>query len=543
MLSPIEIAEASAGYWAILKKLRLQSGVFSFVGREYQKEIMESESRRICCMKATQLGFTEMAVVRILHGMIFGRYPRGALYLFPTQDDVNEFSKSRFNPLIQNNWEAIGKFVKYGPGGKGRKSTDSAGLKKIHDAWLYLRGARLTQKVGDVVSMKDSSRLKGIPADVVVFDECDAMSSEAIAKALGRLGDSLVNEEFYLSNPTIPDDGIDALFQKSDQRYLQRKCSCGQRVCAEKAFPECVHLRPDGTGFIACPKCGKEVGYKDAEWVPDMPSNSDYMHGYQLSQLSSRANDPAEILADFKDPPQGNLGDVMRLRLGFPFIPTEDRLRVGDVYACCNNDMMPFYSKGPCAMGVDVGKIKHVVIGTRIDDKRFQILKMARLSDWTDIHDLAMKFNVKSAVIDIRPYEDKAREFQKAEPYRIFLCEYSENAMHDAVWDNKTKTVRAYRTGVFDRTHSLVMDNLLVIPRRSEEVERFARQMCGTAKILQTNERTQTSVYRYRKVGPHGDHYRNALNYFFLAASGGHIGRAGTVRNRPKVAKAEYAIF
>ncbi len=543
MLTPAEIASESPSYWAILKKIRLQSGVFSFKGREYQKEPMECKARRMCAMKGTQLGWTEIFVLRVLHAMIHKRYPSGALYLFPTQDDVNEFSKSRFNPLIQGNWDAIGKYVKFGGTDKGKKAIDSASLKKIHDAFLYLRGARLTQKVGDEISMMDSSRLKGIPVDVVVFDECDAMAPEAIEKAIQRMGDSELKEEVYLANPTIPDMGIHRIYQKSDQRHLFRRCGCGAWTCAELTFPECVKLRPDKTGYIGCKKCGLDVGYREHEWVPAERENTDYMVGFQQGQLSSRTNDPAEILAKFNDPPHGNLGDVYRLMLGFPFIPTEDRLTKGDVYACCNNDIMPMYSNGPCAMGVDVGKIKHIVIGQRIDNKRFKIVKVARLSEWQDIHDLAMKFNVKSAVIDIRPYEDKAREFQKAEPYRIYLCEYSENAMHDAIWDNKTKTVKVYRTGVFDRTHSLVMDELLVIPRRCDEVDRFVNQMCGAAKILQTSERTGTSVYRYKTVGPNGDHYRNALNYFFLAADGGHIAVAGSTHRHYEVANAEYAIF
>jgi len=48
---------------------------------------------------------------------------------------MRDFSRARFAPLIQKNPESIGRFVK--PGGKG---TDSAGLKKVHDAMLYLRG-------------------------------------------------------------------------------------------------------------------------------------------------------------------------------------------------------------------------------------------------------------------------------------------------------------------------------------------------------------------------------------------------------------------
>ena len=47
--------------------------------------------------------------------------------------------------------------------------------------------------------------------------------------------------------------------------------------------------------------------------------------------------------------------------------------------------------------------------------------------------------------------------------------------------------------------------------------------MCNPAKTLETNKKTRQSVYRY--LGTE-DHYRHALNYFYLAAP--KIGRAQT---------------
>lgn len=538
--TPEELEQIDCAYWANLRKIKLQVGVFSFKDHEYLLEPMQGAigpgSRRVCCIKGTQGGWTTKETLNSLHGMIYKRYLLGVLYTFPTNDDVREFSQSRFNSLISANREAIGKYVK--TGGKG---TDTTSLKKIHDAWLFLRGARLSQKIGDGIGEKESGKMRSISVDRVVFDEMDLMDEGVIQKALGRMGASRVKEESYLSNPTLPDVGIDAMFKKSDQRYFFNICdSCGEYTCAVKEFPECVKLREDGTGYIVCKKCGKEIIQRSkGEWVPAECSNTPIMHGYQWSQLNSMTNDPGEILSQYNDPPQGNLGDIYRLRLGLPYVATEDKLSEGLVYSCCNQEVMPSGHTGPCAMGVDVGKVKHVIIGIRTDRENYRILKVAQLSRWEDIHDIAQRFNVKSAVIDIRPYEDEARRFQLAENYRIFLCEYTDNPMHDALW-NKDKTVKVYRTGVFDRTHALVTQKLLQIPRKCPEIETFARQVCGTAKVLELNKRTNTSVYRYRPVGSQGDHYRNALNYFWLAAAGGKIARVGPKRRRQTMANNNY---
>ncbi|KKK60261.1 hypothetical protein LCGC14_3026150, partial [marine sediment metagenome] len=99
-----KLMQADAGRWAVACGIRLQAGKFTFHGREYQVEPMSSVSRRRCYMKATQFfGATEMEVLKDLHGMIKSKYLLGVAHIFPTNDEVGEFSKSRFKPLIANN--------------------------------------------------------------------------------------------------------------------------------------------------------------------------------------------------------------------------------------------------------------------------------------------------------------------------------------------------------------------------------------------------------------------------------------------------------
>lgn len=461
-----------------------------------------------------------MEIITDLHGLKYKRYPLGVLYMLPTNDDVIEFSKSRFNPLLLANREEIGRYV---------QKTDTASLKKIGDAFLYIRGARLTQKVGSDRESEESAKLRSIQVDKGVYDEYDLMDEEVPAKVRGRMGSSFVKEEVYISNPTQCDFGIDRVFQQSDQRHWFRRCGCGYWTCAEKSFPNCVKLRPNGTGYIGCDKCGAELpiwaGEGTGEWVPAVPANSDYMEGYRWSQLTSATNDPAEILNDFLNPPEGNLGDVYRLRLGLAYSSKEEKLRKEDVLACCSRDIMSLHHPGPCAMGVDVGPIKHVVIGVRTDKDRYELVKVARCKDFNEIHDLAKRFNVKSAVVDLRPYEDEARLFQKEERYRIYLCEYVDSQMQESIWNPNTGTVKVHKTSIFDATHRLITRSQLRIPAQCSDIEQFAVQCCNCARFEEKNKRTKAIVFRYRPTGDRkvGDHYRSALNYFLLAAGSSKI--------------------
>jgi hypothetical protein len=497
---------------------------------------MEYAGRRICYLKAAQsFGATSIEGLKDLHGMIKQKYKLGVLHAFPTNDEVEEFGKFFYRPLLANNKQAIGSFI---------KDTDMASLKKVGESFLHLRGARLSQKLGDT-DEDTSSKTAGFSVDRVVFDETDFMDAAVIEKFKGRTYASPLKEEVYLGNPSHEDYGIDVIFKQSDQRYWFRRCTCGYWTCAEKSFPNCVKIRSNGKGYIGCDKCGKELpiwaGEGTGQWVADYPKNSEYMYGYHLSCLTNAFFDPAEIIKNLENPPNGNLADVYRLQLGRAYSAESDKLRKDVVLACCGKDYMPQKSSGPCAMGVDVGIIKHIVIGVRLGNDRYEILKVARCRDFAEIRDLAQRFSVKSAVIDLRPYEDEVRLFQKSEKFRIFLAEYLDSQAQEAAWNNNTGTVKIHRTGIFDATHRLLSRGQVRLPRQCPEIEQFAIQCCNCARFEEKNKRTKQIVYRYRPTGDRkvGDHYRSALNYFLLAAGSCSIARSEHSQSLQRFAKHE----
>ena len=549
-LTPDDLASVDPGYWAVLNRIRLQAGLYTVKGFEYQIEPMATQAKRLCYMKARQsFGATISEVLKDLHGMIMRKYKLGVAHIFPTTDEVGEFSKSIFKPLIASNKLSIGKYVKNLAGG-----TDTTSLKNVNGAMLYLRGAMLSQKLGDT-GENTSSKTSGFSCDKVVFDEADFMSQEAISKYIQSMGMSPHQHEVYLGNPSHEDFGIDLIFKQSDQRYWFRKCSsCGKTppigadhlwfkdknngwTCAEKSFPQCVKIRSNGTGYVGCDKCGKEVlvwsGDGTSEWVPDFPDKSKYMHGYMASQLMTPFNDPAKILDDHNNPPRNDLANFWRLQMGRPYSDKADKLRISDVLMCCGNDGLTMKHSGPCAMGVDVGQIKHVVIGIKMPKDRYEILRAIKIPEgregWNQISDLARTYNVKSTVIDIRPYEDEARAYQikhgggGTNP-ATFLCQYSDTQVTESAFNNNTGVVKAHRTGIFDQTHRLISMREIILPWQCPEIEEFARQCCNCAKFEEKDKLRGGIIFRYRKTGDQQEHFRNALNYFILACSGHRVG-------------------
>jgi hypothetical protein len=502
--SPKDVAAVDSWYWAHVNKIELQAGVFTTAGHEYQIECMQSTARVRTIKKGAQMGFSEIEVLRSIHGQINGHYPTGVLYLFPTGDDVSDFSRARFNPLIQNNPAAIGRYV---------RSTDSVNIKQIGSSMLYLRSARATTLIEGL--KKDASKLRSVPADKTVFDEVDLMDSAMIDEALERMSHSTVKEEAYLSTPSIPDYGIDARYNASDQRVWMIRCQkCGHDTCLELSFPDCLKERSDGTVYRACLKCGSEIFPAHGRWIPQYPGRE--IAGYWISQLNSAYVDPGAILKLFNDPPNGNLQEVYNSKLAMAYISASNRLTPQDVLAHCGQDAIARgETRYKTGMGVDVGSALHIVIGRKMENGRKKILYVGRVAEFSDLHDLAAQFNVASAVIDLYPETRKVREFRKGEKFPVFGCQYQDQMKEGERLDEEAGVVTYARTELCDMTHNAVMKGAYELPRRCPEIDLYASQMSSIAKVLEEDERRGTKVYRYRKLG--ADHYRHATNYFELA--------------------------
>lgn len=507
----VEGAEAqSILMWAYNNKLKLTGGDFKLLGHDYQAEWLLSIAQCMTIIKGAQIGATEiLGVVKTIHGQIYGKYPQGVLYLLPTRTDVIDFSKGRFATLISEN-DCIKRFV---------KDTDAANVKRVNKSMLYLRGAKASHKIEGMKAT--SSQLKNVPVDRVVYDEKDEMSPAMVRLADERMSHSSVQEKLNLSTPTIPGYGIDKDYKESDQRVWMIRCQkCNHDTCLELSFPEC--LRKTDKGVIrTCMKCGGEIHPFNGRWVARRPDVKDHV-GYWISQLNSLFVNPAKILDEFHNPPDGNITEFYNSKLGMAHIDAENKLERRDVYACCGDDIMAKSEvRYQCAMGVDVGKMLHYVIGYPKNEKLFVILKVGRVTDFSDLHDEAKRFNVKCLVIDALPETRKAREFQAAESYKVFLCYYQDSLQKELRLDEEQGIIAVNRTEICDETHYLYSKMQILIPRKTPEIEVYAEEMCNIAKVLEEDEFTKSRKYKYKSLGP--DHYRHATNYFKLACKDNQI--------------------
>ncbi len=481
---------------------------------------MEARTRLVTVRKATQMAFTEGAVLKVLHAMIHSKWPKGCLYLFPTQDTVTDFSASRFNPLIRDNYETIGKFV---------GDTNRANLKRIGDGFLYFRSGRLGQEIQG--QTKTSAGLISIPADHVVHDEYDLMSPKIDEFVDGRLAKSDIKTKTFLGNPTLPDYAISAKFDESDQRYWFAKCGhCGGWTCfddeelpAEEIFTKRIVEQPDGTVIRACSHCGRHVQVTMGQWVPRRSDIQDHA-GFTIGHPSASWIEPAALLREFRT--TKDIGNFIRLKLGRPYVEAENRLSMADVFACCGNDGTKDWESEPCFMGVDQGgsqkDLLHVVIGKK-HPIGAQYVHLGIYKGWQELDRLMKMFSVSRCVVDGLPNQDDARKFAGRHKPRVFLSYFSDSQKGSYKWDEEQMIVNSNRTEALDASHKEIQGKQMVLPRQDLDiVQTFARHCTAIAKKLEEDEETGSKKYIYIRLKT-ADHFRLANCYEAMARQSGPV--------------------
>jgi hypothetical protein len=483
-----DVADKPFPEW--VKDITLDGKPFTYERHEYLIEPYRDDHPHQVEEKAAQLGLTSKAMLKVAYGARYGGY-RGILYLFPSKSDVTDFSKGRIAPLIDENPETIGKWL---------KDTDSANIKRIWNAFLYLRG------------MKSRVGLKSIPVDLIVFDELDEAPQNAIDMAMERMGHSEFKEILKLSNPTLPDYGIDKAFQETDQRYWLLKCEkCGEYTCLEDTFPDCLITVKDGV-IRACQKCKGALDPSIGRWVAKRPSITD-KRGYHYSQLFSHFIDPSDILHQFRT--TDNLTDFYNLKIGVAYVEAENRLSVQEVLDLCGSNGIASEDRGPCSMGVDQGKDLHVVIGRRHPGNGGKLVHIAVYKDWEELDRLMKNFSVSRCVVDALPETRNARAFAQRHKGKVFLNYYNKHQKGSYAWNEKELIVSCNRTESLDASHKEIMDQSIVLPKNCEVIQEFAQHLHNVAKKLEEDEETGSKRYIYVKLGP--DHLRHAFNYEAMA--------------------------
>ncbi len=500
--TPQQAPPGGVGAWALRERIILDRGEFSFKRHECLELPYADDHPQRVDLKCAQMGNTTNAVLSTMFEAIFLPIV-GVLYLFPSKKGSGDFVQTRVDPLLASNPDSLGKWV---------QNTNSIGVKRINGVNVLFRGT------------KSEEGLRSDPVDTIKYDEFDLMEPWVYPTAHERLGHSDRKAEHFLSNPTLPDFGVDKLYGYSDQRRWLLKCPrCGKWTDPvgewedaarplERAAPDLLCERRNGSVVLLCMRCREGVlDPARGEWVARRPEITDW-RGYQFSQLFSQYVPPAEILKLYRETTR--MDKIYNYKLGLPYVAANSRITKEQVLKLCGSHGIASSDPGPCYMGIDQGKGLHVTIGRR----EGRMPHVGEYRDFEELDGLMESFRVARCVIDGQPETREARKFAKRFPGRVFLCRYNDNQRNDYAWNEKEYTVSVNRTESMDAAHEALSGGKVILPRQCEPVDAFATHAQNTARKLEEDEESGSKVYVWVKTGP--DHYRHAFNYLCIAMWG-----------------------
>jgi hypothetical protein len=477
----------------------------------------QDTARTIVIKKASRMGISELAISYSLHAC--DERACNVFYAFPTDEGVGEFSRMKFGVALEASTYLSNLVVSsYKDQFGGRVSgADKVSLKRIRKNWLILRGTKV-QKDGRAPQMK------GFDADCVVFDEYDEMDPRAPTIGRERYGASKIKEERSLSTPSHPGVGIDVEYDASDQREWFLVCPhCGhwQMPTIDRVVIEWDDLeRPvawygmdEGRAYLACERCELELDrLARGQWVAKHPGRP--VHGYHPTQLMSAYVAPLEIVQALQTADENKRKEAFNQKLGLAYTPRGGKLTEQHLDACRDDYGMGSIVGAYCSMGVDVGKLFHVVIRTHLDDQRKRRLLFAgEVSDVNDLLMLEKQYKPKTIVIDGLPETRTARAFQKSLPDgRVWLAFYEEGEKwtQPIEWKWKDGNVNLARTWSLDVLLAGFFEKQNLLPANIRNVAGYYKHLTALIRTI-VKDSDGNAVARYISAGD--DHYAMAENY------------------------------
>lgn len=490
--------------------------VFDTEGHRYMTAIYaEDNYPEVVMCKAGQIGASEYLISWLFWNADINNAT--GLYILPTDGDVSDFSAGRIGPAIEAS-EYLANIV-IGAGGEQR-GADKVTLKRVRDRFIYLRG-------GKVRPNGSAPQLKSVPADALVLDELDEIDRKAIDLAKQRLGHSAIAATRMASTPTYPGVGIHAEYLNSDQREWHLRCeSCGaqQAVTIDRLVREWDELgRPakwngdDAGPFLACVKCDKPLDRLGAgEWVAAYPSRT--VRGYALSRLFAAHRPLSEIIQGLSSVDESVRQQTYNQGLGLPYRPSTAHRLTDEILKSCQREYGLGAKPGATFMGIDVGRVLHVVIRGREADGNRPLRFAGTVQDFDEAARLIEKFGVKRCVVDALPETRQAREFQTAHKSGAVWLAYYIGAKKEAEaegWNEDDGVVNLDRTRTLDNLMALFSTAANgepgnTLPANIEAVEDYFSHLKALQRVLHKG-RDGNQIPTYVETGP--DHFAHAENY------------------------------
>jgi hypothetical protein len=484
------IAENLALWSAKHRKIRGKP--LSFDEHKYLRGIYEDRHPFIVVRKSAQCGVSEWLMN--IAFWLADSYGLNSTVVQPADPELGSFVHGRVNPAIADCEYLLSKLT----------ATDNVGLKKIGRGFIYFRGSRKPHK------------LKTIDSDCMLYDELDELTEGTIARGEKRLGHSTLKWQRAVSTPTYPEEGIDKLYQESNQMQWFIPCQhCGLKQTL--TFEHNVDIE---TEKVICRGCKKEIDrLGDGEWVATYPERP--IHGYHINKLFCAFTDIHKLIENSQSIAQFEIQEFYNSDLGLPYAAKGNRMAKSDLRACVDPSYQAPTPADHCTMGVDVGTVLNVKISELQDGKR-RAVHICALNTFEELDELMENYNVDICVIDANPETRKAKEFQSRFLGRVYLAYYwpsddKRKELLEIAEDEEegADVVKINRTQAGDYIVGEYQHRRVILPSNAEYIPQFFTQMVAPLRVVEKGP-DGNEVAKYKEFGK-PDHYFHADIYDFIA--------------------------
>lgn len=476
-----------------------KTGTLNFRRFPFQRELYNTgfDDEEIVVKKASQVGISAWALRWIMAHA--DRKGRTGLYVFPTQNDVYDFSDARIKPVIDAS--------SYLQGRIREDAVQNKGLRQIGAGLVYFRGS------------ESKSGAQSVDADVMVLDEYDLLDPMNLPdleqRIQGPLSASLLRR---IGNPSDEDWGIDRSFGGSDQRFWHVRCEgCGERQ------PIDYDANVDEVAVqIVCRKCRKPLNLFEGEWVAKHPSRD--VKGYHLSRLMVPSEVPGvshklkTVIANhqIREPYRKKIH--MNKDLGIAWSPGEARLQTQVLRAAQSiggefGQLGNYSGKNWTTMGVDVASSRnlHVRISTLEDNGRRGVF-IREVENFNEVAHLIDRFQVNCCLVDSMPERRMAGGLVQRYPGRVFLVAFSGTQKDILKVDPDTAMVTVRKVEAIDAMVEQLRAGRNYLPQ--DLPDDYVDHLQAITRITEEDETGKRTVY-WRSSGP--DDFAMAETYDLIA--------------------------
>lgn len=460
--------------------------MLDFADRPFLIDILTDWSQEIVIKKCAQIGGSVSFNLKALFAII--KFGWNILYTFPTDSDVQEFVNSKTNKIISANPQVFGGI-----------NADNVERKEFGGRFMFFKGT--VSKTAAIMTT----------ADLLIHDEASRSDQSVIDTMKSRTKASRYKGRWLFSNPTTEKDAIDISWNKSDKKEWM--VTCHNPECKHEqvlTFPESIDME---RRCFQCKEC-KEKLYKSdrrmGRWVAQNPKAK--ISGYHISLLMAPWITAEEIIRDS----EGDQEYFYNFVLGEPYSPGDIRVNKSTIL---DNWTPRNLETGNWYLGVDVGNIKHYVLGSEKG-----VVKIGRFSKWSDLDDIMKQYKPK-LVIDAMPDNTMSKYY--VENYRNAMMSYfqeNKNNPKTIVWwgeNDKSGVVYSNRNRILDQLIDEILNAKILFAFPSDiEVKNYLKHWETLRRTKVTDNKGIESYAWDSTTGE--DHYVFATLYYYLACLGGY---------------------